>query len=175
MAIGCFLSDGCATSKLSDHSDIISHPANELVPGARILFKYSHDAVINGNIYYIFYSDTMLYGEKRRGYFLASKLSNKSGADWGNNYLITDNIEQFNLILTSSKGEVDWRPHIADAIIDNQQYHYDIAGPVSSYDLSWVERSRTEFLLTNCLYIISIPYDVITFPVLAIKILTTPW
>ncbi|HML78714.1 hypothetical protein [Geobacter sulfurreducens] len=175
MAISCFLSDGCATSKLSDHADRISHPTNELISEAQILSKYTHDAVINNDIYYVFYSDTMLYGEKRRGYFLASKLSNNTIPNWSYNYIITDNIDKYKLILTTSKGEVKWRPLIADAIIDNHQYNYDIAGPVSSYDLRWVKRSHTEYFLTKSLYIISIPYDVVTFPVQAIKVLTTPW
>lgn len=175
MAIGCFLSDDFATRKLFDHADRISHPANELLSGVQILAKYSHDAVINNNIYYVFYSDTMLNGGKRRGYFLASKLSVEANSNWSCKYIITDYLGKYHLIKTTITGNVKWMPLIADAIIDNQQFHYDLAGPSSSYDLHWVERSHTEYFLTKSLYLISIPFDVVTFPVLAIKVLTTPW
>jgi len=168
LAITYIFSGGDLTENLQYRADKMSHPTNELTLGKHIFRKYSHDAIINNVTYYIFYSNTALYGKSRECYFLASKEAEEDMPL--SKYVVTDNLAKYTLVTSKSVGYAIWNPFVSEAIIDGGSYNYDLAGPVSSYDLAWAKRSRRDYVMTKSLFILSIPYDLVTHPLLPIKI-----
>lgn len=149
--------NGCMfTYSLNEKTKEMSNAKHEISTSPTKLQKYTSAILIDNKLHDVYYGN-ILIGKNRTGY-LIFRLKDGTG-EMDGKYIITDDILKYRQVQVSAIN-YDVATDAYMVYINDRMYnrYYGIE------DLNWAERSYTKYIFLNALYIISVPLDIITFP-----------